>query len=338
MAWRAAGHGTAEERTLDAAEPPRIVFESAPECTDRDRAEDQLRQALASSRAPGPGWVVTIRIQPSTPPAVSAQAEITSPGGAPLSHDSIQGDASNCAALATAMAAWASETLRAKLDQPLPPAPSPAPSPAPALSPTPTPAPSSPTSRPIPHPASPPAESPSPAETVDYEMPALELGVGPFLMVGGAAGGYAGITPFVVDEITPGVFLRPSLAIGQSLATNLTSTWAAARLDTCARLPGRYASRNGIQLDLCGGPDVGFSYIASGTLPGTPLTSKTVPYVSLGPSLDLHGEVGNLAVSLRGVIGINVAREGFVDVTGVQVDAPALSWRLELDFSWALRR
>jgi hypothetical protein len=169
-------------------------------------------------------------------------------------------------------------------------------------------------------------------------MAALEIGAGPFLMVGGAAGGYAGITPFLVDEIAEGVFLRPSLAVGQSLAVNLTSIWAAARLDTCARLPGRYASRNGIQLDLCGGPDVGFSYVASGTLPGSPAAAKTMPYVSLGPSLDLHGEVGNFAVSLRGVLGINVAREGFVDVTGAQMDAPPVSWRLELDFSWALRR
>jgi hypothetical protein len=177
-----------------------------------------------------------------------------------------------------------------------------------------------------------------PGEKAEYEMPALEIGAGAFFMAGGGAGSYAGVTPFLVDEIARGVFLRPAAFIGGSLATNVSSTFFAGRLDVCARLPGRYASRNGIQLDLCGGPDVGVSFVSAGQLPGNPPVDKTLPYVNLGPSLDLHGEVGNLAVLLRGVVGINVAQEGFVDVTGQRVDVPALAGRLELDFSWGLRR
>jgi hypothetical protein len=343
--------GTSEDKTLDAAEPPRIVFESAAECADRDHAEEVFRQGLASSRAPAPGWTITIRIEATTPPAVSAKADITNPSGTSLGNNTLAGDGANCAALGSAMSAWAADLLHAEVERTQPGA-----------------GPGSPPSPPAPRPVGAPGgadvcqvapDAPGcqaqkevnlaleakqgrgdgyerPAR--EYEMPALELGVGPFFLVGGAAGSYAGITPFLIDEITEGVFLRPSLAFGESLATNVSSTWAVARLDTCARLPGRYEGHNGLQLDLCGGPDIGFSFVDSGTLPGSPPQAKTVPYVNLGPSVDLNGQVGRLAVSLRGVLGINIAREGFVDVTGTQIESSLVSWRLELDFSWALRR
>jgi hypothetical protein len=167
-------------------------------------------------------------------------------------------------------------------------------------------------------------------------MQALELGAGAFFMAGGGAGSYAGVTPFLVDEVAHGVFLRPSVAVGGSLATEVSSVIVYGRFDTCARLPGRYASRNGIQLDLCAGPDVGVSFVSAGKLPGDPPADKSFPYVNLGPSLDLHGEVGNVAVLLRGVFGIDVARETFVDATGAQVEASLVAWRLELDFSWGV--
>lgn len=320
---------------MDAAEPPRIVFGGASQCADGDRAEELLRQALAPARAPAPGWVITMRVGSATPPAVTADGEISDASGNAHAHNVLTGSAADCAGLASAMGAWASDFLRKGEERP-PQADS-------ANSPL----------RPVPEPA-PVTVAPStggagiPGDTrkggvagenlpvADYEMPALEIGAGAFFMVGGGAGGYAGATVFLVDEVAQGVFLRPSAAIGNSLATDVSSIWAAGRLDTCVRLPGRYASRNGIQLDLCGGPDVGVSYIAAGTQPGTPATSKTLPYVALGPSVDLYGEAGNLALTLRGVGGVNVVRQSYVDFTAAQVDGSMWSWRLELDFSWAL--
>ncbi|MDP9000449.1 MAG: hypothetical protein M3O46_10105 [Myxococcota bacterium] len=341
---------------MDAAEPPRIVFEGAPQCADGDRAEELLRQALAPARAPGQGWVVTMRVTGATPSAVTAEGEISDASGNAHGHNALTGSAADCAGLARAMGAWALDFLE-KRDEHPPPADSVNPS----LRPLPQPPPAEPAVVRAPggpppsqdicqsHPSTPgcPAQidravaqrdrvyrdgMPEP----DYAMPALELGMGAFLMAGGGAGGYAGGTVFLVDEVAQGVFLRPSAALGNSLATDVSSIWAAGRLDTCVRLPGRYASRNGIQLDLCGGPDVGVSFIAAGTQPSTPATNQTLPYVALGPSVDLHGEAGNLAVTLRGVGGVNVARQSYVDVTGVQVDGSIWSWRLELDFSWAL--
>ena len=43
-----------------------------------------------------------------------------------------------------------------------------------------------------------------------------------------------------------------------------------------------------------------------------------------------------MLISLRGVAGYNVARQGFDDVTGVRVDPAIWSLRVELDLSWKL--
>jgi hypothetical protein len=91
-----------------------------------------------------------------------------------------------------------------------------------------------------------------------------------------------------------------------------------------------------MQLDVCGGADVGFSYIASGLGAGSPPASITQPYVDIGPSVDLRAEVGSMLISLRGVAGFNVARQAFQDATGVAVDPAMWSLRVELDLSWRL--
>lgn len=168
-------------------------------------------------------------------------------------------------------------------------------------------------------------------------VPELEVGVAPFLMVGGPGGGYAGMAPFVVYEIAHHALLRPSVAVGQSLANGLRSNWAAVRLDACARFPGHYTLSEHMGLDVCGGPDFGFFYLAPGTEAGAPPTGKTLPYVSLGPSVGLYAEVGRLAISLRGLAGINVARAEFIDVVGNRAQEPLLTWGVEVALSWSVR-
>jgi len=149
--------------------------------------------------------------------------------------------------------------------------------------------------------------------------------------------GVLGLSPFVTEGLSEAVFLRFSLGIGQSPQTLMRMTWAAGRIDTCLSVPGNYAERNGLRLDLCGGIDAGFTYIASGTLPEAPQDGQTLPYVDLGPSVDLRGDIGaRAAVTLRGVLGINVARGQFLDATNTRVDSPIGSARVELNFSWRL--
>ncbi|HXN34134.1 MAG TPA: hypothetical protein VN894_19865, partial [Polyangiaceae bacterium] len=94
---------------MDTIEPPRVVFESAAECADRERAEDRLRQALAQARAKG--WVVTVRIQPAALPAVSAEGEITDETGARRAHQVTSGTVADCAGVASALGVWASAVL-----------------------------------------------------------------------------------------------------------------------------------------------------------------------------------------------------------------------------------
>ena len=145
-----------------------------------------------------------------------------------------------------------------------------------------------------------------------------------------------GVSPFLVAKIGADVFLRPSISLGQPLSSSTNATWAAVRLDTCARLSGLYARGQGMELDACGGADVGFSHIGSGTEEGAPPASITQPYIDIGPSVDLRAEVGRLVVSLRALAGFNVARQQFDDVNATPVDSGPLSLRVELDFSWQM--
>jgi hypothetical protein len=174
------------------------------------------------------------------------------------------------------------------------------------------------------------------AAEVQRDPRALELGAAAFLLSGGGTGSYAGVSPFVVAELGESILLRPSVAFGQSLVPDRRSSWAAARFDTCVRIAGLYTTGSGIQLDLCAGLGAGLSYVASGTLAGAPSAGQTLPYVELGPSVDLRAEVGAAAVTLRVAAGADIARAGYTDVTGARVDAPSWPVRLELGFSWDL--
>jgi hypothetical protein len=168
------------------------------------------------------------------------------------------------------------------------------------------------------------------------EKRSLEAGAGFFLMNGAGGGALVGPSAFVVVEGGHGLFLRPSVGYGWSLASlppsDLTSsTWLAGRLDGCMRLPGLYAKHHGMQLDLCAGSEIGFSHVKGAT-------ETTLPYVDVGPSLDLRGELGGqIASVLRVVSGVNLVRSSFVDLSGSTELPPLVEGRLELAFSWDLR-
>jgi hypothetical protein len=166
----------------------------------------------------------------------------------------------------------------------------------------------------------------------DKTSRAMEFGVSGFLMTGTGGGAMAGPSPFLFIEAGHGIFLRPSLAFGQTLTSlppgNISGTWIGSRFDTCLRMPGLYQSHRGMQVDMCGGGDVGLTFLDGG---------QTFTFVSLGPSLDLRGELGgNLAVALRGVVGINLLRQHFVE-NAHEDQVPDWSGRIELAFSWSLR-
>ena len=136
----------------------------------------------------------------------------------------------------------------------------------------------------------------------------------------GTGGLLLGVTPFVIIEAAKGLFLRPALAVGESLPSAQPQlTWFATRLDGCFRVAGVYTTFHGIQLVLCAGADVGMLDAAG----------RNYPYFALGPSMDLRGELGGkLSVILRGLIDVNAVNDASPDF---------LAGRGELAWSWRLQ-
>jgi hypothetical protein len=329
---------------VEVSEPPRIVVESRASCASGERAEELLHDALGSARAPGHAWTVTMRVQPAAEHALHAEGEITDELGLLVADRLLSVPAGDCQGLARAVGVWASLVLEQELARRRS-----------AVASTPA-TPVSQVSPPRPSRVSPVAASPVAAaadsQSTDSLWPApeavekpppegewylhhddtrtVEIGVAGFLMSGAGAGAMAGASPFVIFEAGRGVFLRPSIAVGQSLtALNsppiLSALWVAGRFDTCLRLPGLYTKNRGIQLDLCGGADFGFLDDSTDDI--------MLPFVSVGPSLDLRGELGSsLSASIRAVTGVNVTSE-----TSGPLDQPLWSGRLELAFSWKVK-
>jgi hypothetical protein len=158
--------------------------------------------------------------------------------------------------------------------------------------------------------------------------------VGTFLVSGATASGVVGGSPFFSREVSPGVIIRPGISIAGTEAAQFHATWTAARLDACWRIPPDAP----VQLDLCGGAELGFVYVASGKDPGSPAEGHTLATFDVGPTAALRSEVGrDFAVALRAGAGVNAARSSYTDVTGTEQQAPILSARFEVALSWLFR-
>ena len=328
------GPAPRKERLLD-AEPPRIVLEHSERCADADRAAEVLQRALSPSRAPGRGWVVTMRVDESS---AQVEGDIADSAGTAVGRRTLPRRNGECSAAARAMGVWASLVLDSRTQSGDPESASSAPSTSPVLGAAPSSASSA--TAPVDNPPWPaPEEAEKPPPEADWYIHhddgrSLELGAGAFLLAGTVGGALLGPTAFALIEVGHGVFLRPSLALGETVTSIPTSgprsTWTASRFDACLRLPGFYSHRQGLQLEGCAGADLGLSWLDTAA-------QQTVPYSDLGPSLDLRGELGSLAVVLRGLFGVNVVRPSFTDAAGAQEQPPLWSGRLELAFSWSVR-
>jgi hypothetical protein len=327
---------------VDFVEPPLIVVDSKASCADAERAEESLHDALRATRAPGHAWTVTMSVQPTAEHALHAEGKITDGLGLLVADRVLSVPAGDCLGLARAVGVWASLVLEQEVARrrsmggggaTTASGSSSATAPSAIASPASQVAESQSTDVLWPAPA--PLEKPPPEGEWylhhDRDDPrTVELGLAGFLMSGAGAGAMAGISPYAIIEAGRGVFLRPALAVAQTLtALNsppiINALWMAGRFDACVRVPGLYTRNRGIQLDLCGGADVGLLDDATDDV--------IVPYVSVGPSLDLRGELGSsLSASIRGVTGVNVTSE----TTG-PISQPLWSGRLELAFSWKVK-
>jgi hypothetical protein len=165
------------------------------------------------------------------------------------------------------------------------------------------------------------------------EAHAVELGMGTFLRSGVASGGVVGLSPLVTDELGREVFVRIAASVGQPAQGGLHLTWVAGRLDTCSEMLGNYAAGSGLRLDLCGGADVGATFIGATKAN----VAQSLPFVDIGPSVDLRAETGpHAALLLRAALGLSVARDTFVDETGAAYQPPLVDLDLEIALSWSL--
>jgi hypothetical protein len=269
---------------------------------------------------------VSVRIRKTAANALQADGDIVDERSAAIGHREFTGKPSDCEGLARAVGVWASLVLDAEIRRPHPAATTDdqsdegaargAKGESGAAQQPPVPKQSEP---PPTAPWPPPDETPSRRD----EPASLELGLGTFVMSGiGGGSALVGATPFLLIAVGKGFFIRPAVAAGESLpAAGPSSTWAAGRLDGCFRVVGQYASRRGLQLDMCGGVDVGVLEVSG----------SQVAYVAPGPSLDLGGELGgDLSVILRGLAGINGVHDS-------RIDTPIFSGRGELALSWRLQ-
>jgi hypothetical protein len=166
-------------------------------------------------------------------------------------------------------------------------------------------------------------------------------------MTGTGANAILGVTPYGVIEASPGFFLRPAAFAGESVAPigelqSANALFVAVRLDGCTRVAGNYSQYRNLELSMCGGADVGATYFpvppAGASDVGAPRQATWLPQASIGPSVDLRGEVGSrVSLVLRGVGGVNVIRNGFTDRTGSRVTPDWVSGRLELALAWRVQ-
>ncbi|MCL2448633.1 MAG: hypothetical protein FWD17_06790 [Polyangiaceae bacterium] len=346
------------------ADQPGIVVEQSESCQRSQHAAAVLGATLAASRTPAAGFRVTMHVEEVPPQhTLRAEGDIVNAKGTVVARRSLAGAGGDCEGLARAIGIWASLVLEQESGRESGGAGAAAPVPAPraaavkppssgdtAAAGEQTPVAPAPESNPVPPPAD--AALPRRRDTSG----AFQIGIGTFLMTG--AGGRSssagammpdavmGGTPYAILEVSPGLFLRPALMAGEALnplggSGNATAFFAAARVDACTRVPGNYTASKGLELTFCGGSDVGATYYPASP-PGysglsAPRAGTTLPQASLGPSIDLRGELASdWSLVLRGVVGVNVIRNGFTDCLGNRVTPDWVSGRIELAVAWSV--
>jgi hypothetical protein len=314
-----------------------VVIEARSECADRARAQAALEGALAGARAPGRGrraaWTVRLRVDGGAPGTRSGTATIVDDDGATVAERTV-GDRTprTCTSLARALGAWASLVLDDELARAHDPAPSRSAAPAEEER-------TAPltgghdsvwTARIEDHDVAPAPESGRPWT--------LELGLMAYLRDGLAAtSGFAGGSPFIAVEVSPGWFVRPALAFGTSTAmVPLDATHRGSfahfgfRGDFCRRIPGNYIERRGIELDVCAGGDLSHVYGQDSHDGVDPNAFRA----SVGPSAALRGELASATnVELRLAGGYNLARQPLYR----EEPPPMIYGAVEVGLSWRFR-
>lgn len=299
---------------------PAIVIESQDACVGSSKAEGWVRDSMRASVAPRGVW--TVRVSSPSPNHVLGVLEDEL--GRPVAHrDLYMRNARECEGTLHAVGVWASLVLDTEVDhahqreraeadklaaQNVQNADKPAVASADKK----------------------PADGSDDADAGVPRKRASRIEIGAATMLASGLGGnsatYLGASAFIFVEAGLGLFLRPSVTYGHSLAEP-SINWGSSRFDFCARVPGNYTDRRGLQLDVCFGPEVGAM-----SLKGSDSNNRVRPLFGFGPTISLRGELASaFAVEVRGASAYNI-------VHGEELDPIApLSLRAEIGVSWGLR-
>jgi hypothetical protein len=325
-----------EPTHLDVPEAPKVVFERPAPCTDADKAEALLQRTLAASVAPRPSWTVTVRFSMRGPVLV-VEGEITDDTEGAVAHRILSEASHECSSLARAIGVWSALVLDSEVERAAR---------ASAASEHPSPTSSATGGRPtvLPH------DVVLPDTPAEEQRRGVDFGVAMSMMGGLGAGLMGGPILYGSIELRKGWFLKPSLLLERSLeqlsnTTDIYGTVVAGRFDLCGHFSGFHIKH--IQLELCGGTEIGFVHFDQPTEPNQGVTvtvsTPTLPFFALGPSVALRGEIGGgLYLDFRGVADLNLLSEGVsVAVLGqgtilnkFRVDPSPFLGRAELGLSW----
>ncbi len=290
---------------------PAIVIEADHGCASAELAQGWVRESMRGTMSPRGEW--TVRVTSVSP--LHFVGALEDEEHRPVAHrDLYARSAKECAGTMHAVGVWASLVLDAELLKAHEMA-------QPAVAPSErTAAPVDAEAEPAPAPLRP---APAPLEPGRVELGlSTSLGAG----VGGASATYVGVGLFMFVDVWRRLSVRPSVNYSRSLDSP-TSDSGHARVDACARTAGQYMDRQGLQLDLCVGPEGGVM-----TALGADQTMHLRPRFGVGPAVSLRGDLASaLAVEVRGACSYNFVRGESGDLI-----AP-LSLRGELSLSWGAR-
>ena len=328
---------------MHAGEPPQIVVERLDACSEGARAEALFASAVAPSAAPEAGWVLHVDVERSGK-RTRAEGALVDAGGAEVARRSFTAPGRGCGSLARALGVWAAVVLdeRTHARRAVTAVATTVTTP-----PTPPPTNGPPASEPATLDASPDASEPPPWDTAVRAAPPApvhlaEVGVGAVFMQGVATAPFAGASAYGAWEVAPRAYVRPGVLVARTAnpsdgsAVNVAGLYAV-RVEGCRRVPGFYQQNYGLQIDLCAGLDGGAVHIEPPRGASQSVASRTIPLVSIGPAVSLGGELpGRLAVHLRGVGYMHLARPAVDDGLGGDARAPIVGGRAELVLAWGL--
>jgi hypothetical protein len=268
---------------------------------------------------------VTLRIA-RVDGALRADGEIDDENRAPVARRIFTQPGPECASLARAVGVWASIVLDTELDR-VHDAPAPRPPPPP------------------PPPAAVDTSDPSQDRgrvARSRDTRGIDIGAATFLMGGTGTSVMMGPSIFSMIQLGEMTYVRPAISYGRAIrgidgGADIDAWWGAGRFDFCVRVVGAYFDVRTLQLDMCGGAEIGFVHIEDPMSYESAPASHALSTIDVGPSIALNGAINSfLSLEIRGFGFVNLSRDTYIDLP-IYVHPGLFGGRGEVAISWKLQ-